>query len=237
MPPYMVLARKWRPNTFAGLVGQDHVARTLGNAVTSGRIPQALLFSGPRGVGKTSVARIFAKSLNCNTGITTEPCGECSACIEIAQGIHPDVLEMDGASNNSVNDVRNLIDHIKYVPTGGRYKIYLIDEVHMLSQGAFNALLKTLEEPPPHGVFVFATTELRKVPATIISRCQHFDFHLVATADIFAHLQKICAAEGFSLEEAALQVVAREARRQPARRFEPARSGNLLRRRGHRERR
>src|SRR5215472_1021957 len=173
---YTVLARRYRPQSFTDLVGQGPVARALSNALTSGRVAHAYLFTGARGVGKTSTARILAKALNCEKGPTNTPCGACSACVGIASGDDVDVLEIDGASNNGVDDIRELRSNVIYAPARSRYKIYIIDEVHMLSKGAFNALLKTLEEPPPHVKFIFATTEVEKVPITILSRCQRFDF-------------------------------------------------------------
>src|SRR5690349_14876819 len=192
---YEVFARKYRPQTFDDLVGQTHVSRTLKNAVAQNRLAHAYLFVGPRGVGKTSTARILAKSLNCIKGPTITPCGVCDNCREIAGGNSLDVIEIDGASNNSVEDVRELRDNVRYAPAKGRYKIYLIDEVHMLSSAAFNALLKTLEEPPPHAKFIFATTEIRKVPVTVLSRCQRFDLRRVDAALLVKHLEAIAAKE------------------------------------------
>src|SRR4029453_7020205 len=183
---YRVFARKYRPQTFEEIVGQEHITRTLQNAISSGRVAQAYLFVGPRGIGKTSTARILAKALNCAEGPTAIPCGKCDACREIAEGRSLDVLEIDGASNNGVENIRELRDNAAYAPARGPYKIYLIDEVHMLSAGAFNALLKTLEEPPAHVKFIFATTEAQKVPATIPSRCQRFDLRRIPTASISA---------------------------------------------------
>ncbi len=172
---YRVFARKYRPQRFAEIVGQGPIIQTLQNAITTGKLAQAYLFVGPRGVGKTSTARIFAKALNCYQGPTIDPCGTCAACLEIAEGRNLDVLEIDGASNNSVENIRTLRESAAFAPLRGPYKIYLIDEVHMLSTAAFNALLKTLEEPPAHVKFLFATTEAQKLPATITSRCQRFD--------------------------------------------------------------
>src|SRR6185295_15477135 len=169
---YQVIARKWRPQTFDDVVGQDHVVRTLKNAITRNRIAHAYLFVGPRGTGKTSTARIFAKALNCEKGPTPSPCGVCAACVSITNGSSMDVIEIDGASNNSVDQIRDLRDDVRYAPSQGKFKIYIIDEVHMLSNQAFNALLKTLEEPPEHVKFIFATTDVQKVLPTIISRCQ-----------------------------------------------------------------
>jgi DNA polymerase III subunit gamma/tau len=208
---YEVFARKYRPQTFDDLVGQAHVSRTLKNAVAQNRLAHAYLFVGPRGIGKTSTARILAKSLNCVKGPTVTPCGECDNCHEIAAGNSLDVIEIDGASNNSVEDVRQLRENVRYAPAKGRYKIYLIDEVHMLSPAAFNALLKTLEEPPEHVKFIFATTEPQKVLPTILSRCQRFDLHRIPANLIAKHLQFIAGKEKISLEPAAAHAIARGA--------------------------
>jgi DNA polymerase-3 subunit gamma/tau len=208
---YEVFARKYRPQTFDDLVGQAHVSRTLKNAVAQNRLAHAYLFVGPRGVGKTSTARILAKSLNCVKGPTVTPCGECDNCREIAAGNSLDVIEIDGASNNSVEDVRQLRENVRYAPAKGRYKIYLIDEVHMLSPAAFNALLKTLEEPPEHVKFIFATTEPQKVLPTILSRCQRFDLHRIPANLIAKHLQFIAGKEKITLEPAAAHAIARGA--------------------------
>jgi DNA polymerase III subunit gamma/tau len=208
---YEVFARKYRPQTFDDLVGQTHVSRTLKNAVAQNRLAHAYLFVGPRGIGKTSTARILAKSLNCAKGPTVTPCGECDNCREIAAGNSLDVIEIDGASNNSVEDVRQLRENVRYAPAKGRYKIYLIDEVHMLSSAAFNALLKTLEEPPPHVKFIFATTEPQKVLPTILSRCQRFDLHRIPANLIAQHLQFIAGKEKITLEPAAAHAIARGA--------------------------
>src|SRR6516225_9493959 len=208
---YEVFARKYRPQTFDDLVGQTHVSRTLKNAVAQNRLAHAYLFVGPRGVGKTSTARILAKSLNCIKGPTVTPCGMCDNCREIAGGNSLDVIEIDGASNNSVEDVRQLRENVRYAPAKGRYKIYLIDEVHMLSPAAFNALLKTLEEPPPHVKFIFATTEPQKVLPTIVSRCQRFDLHRIPAKLIADHLQFIAKKEKITLELAAAHAIARGA--------------------------
>jgi len=208
---YEVFARKYRPQTFDDLVGQNHVSRTLKNAVAQNRLAHAYLFVGPRGVGKTSTARILAKSLNCIKGPTITPCGVCDNCREIAGGNSLDVIEIDGASNNSVEDVRQLRENVRYAPAKGRYKIYLIDEVHMLSAAAFNALLKTLEEPPEHVKFIFATTEPQKVLATILSRCQRFDLHRIPANLIAQHLQFIAKKEKITLEPAAAHAIARGA--------------------------
>jgi DNA polymerase III subunit gamma/tau len=208
---YQVFARKYRPQTFDDLVGQGHVAQTLKNAVAQNRLAHAYLFVGPRGVGKTSTARILAKALNCIHGPTVTPCGVCDNCKEIAGGNSLDVIEIDGASNNSVEDVRELRDNVRYAPAKGKYKIYLIDEVHMLSSAAFNALLKTLEEPPAHVKFIFATTEPQKVLPTILSRCQRFDLHRIPTNLIADHLQFISGKEKITLEPAAAHAIARGA--------------------------
>ena len=208
---YEVFARKYRPQTFDDLVGQTHVSHTLKNAVAQNRLAHAYLFVGPRGVGKTSTARILAKSLNCVKGPTITPCGVCDNCREIAAGNSLDVIEIDGASNNSVEDVRQLRENVRYAPAKGRYKIYLIDEVHMLSSAAFNALLKTLEEPPEHVKFIFATTEPQKVLPTILSRCQRFDLHRIPANLIAEHLQMIAKKEKIKIEPAAAHSIARGA--------------------------
>ncbi len=206
---YLVLARKWRPQSFEDLVGQEHVSQTLANAIRTGRVHHAFLFTGARGVGKTSAARIFAKALNCETGITATPCNECSSCLEITAGQGVDVFEIDGASNTGVDDVRELRENIRYLPSRSRYKIFIIDEVHMLSINAFNALLKTLEEPPAHAKFIFATTEPHKIPVTILSRCQRFDFRKIALPRVTARLQEICDAEKIHISDRSLALVAR----------------------------
>ncbi|RMF42451.1 MAG: DNA polymerase III subunit gamma/tau [Deltaproteobacteria bacterium] len=206
---YLVLARKWRPQTFADLIGQEHVSQTLANAIRSGRVHHAFLFTGARGVGKTSAARIFAKALNCETGITAEPCNQCPSCLEIAEGNGTDVLEIDGASNTGVDDIRELRENIRYLPSKSRFKIFIIDEVHMLSVNAFNALLKTLEEPPAHAKFIFATTEPHKIPITILSRCQRFDFRKIGLVRVVERLRQIVDAEGIDISDAALTMVAR----------------------------
>jgi DNA polymerase III subunit gamma/tau len=208
---YQVFARKYRPQTFDDLVGQEHVTRTLKNAVEQNRLAHAYLFVGPRGIGKTSTARILAKALNCIHGPTVTPCGVCDSCKEIAGGNSLDVLEIDGASNNGVEQVRELRDNVRYAPVKGKYKIYVIDEVHMLTSQAFNALLKTLEEPPEHVKFIFATTEPQKVLPTILSRCQRFDLHRIPTNLIAQHLQFIAGREKITLEPAAAHVIARGA--------------------------
>ncbi|HJL17897.1 MAG TPA: DNA polymerase III subunit gamma/tau, partial [Sandaracinaceae bacterium LLY-WYZ-13_1] len=208
---YTVLARKYRPQTFADVVGQEHVTRTLSNAIRAERVAHAFLFTGVRGVGKTTSARILAKALNCEQGPTPEPCGECDACVDIAAGRDTDVLEMDGASNNSVEDVRRLQESIPYRPSRDRYKVVIVDEVHMLSTGAFNAFLKTLEEPPEHVKFIFATTEAHKVPVTIRSRCQRYDFRLIPQAVVSKAVREILEAEGVKADDDAVAIVSREA--------------------------
>ncbi len=209
--PYEVTATRKRPQTFDDLVGQEFVAATLRSSIAQGRIAHAYLFAGPRGVGKTSVARILAKALNCEKGPTEKPCGTCPACQEIAHSSSLDVIEIDGASNTSVNDVREIRDEVLFAPNSARHKIYIIDEVHMLSNSAFNALLKTIEEPPPYIVFIFATTEVHKVPATIRSRCQQYNFRLISTAEIKEKLREAAGELGVKSEERALTWIAKEA--------------------------
>ncbi len=208
---YQVLALKWRPAGFEQVVAQDHVTRTLQNAVASGRIANAYLFAGPRGVGKTTTARIFAKALNCKKGPTPTPCNECVNCVEIAAGRSLDVLEIDGASNRGIDEIRNLRENIRYAPNSSKFKIYIVDEVHMLTTEAFNALLKTLEEPPPHVKFIFATTEPHRVPATILSRCQRFDFKRIPIDQIIQQLKLICEHEKIQIDDESLLVIAKKA--------------------------
>jgi len=208
---YQVLARKWRPSGFDRLAGQAHVRRALVNALQDGRLHHAYLFTGTRGVGKTTIARILAKCLNCEQGVGAEPCGECAACHQIDQGRFVDLIEVDAASRTRVEDTRELLDNVQYAPSGGRYKIYLIDEVHMLSGHSFNALLKTLEEPPPHVKFLLATTEPQKVPVTVLSRCLQFNLRRIPTDTIVEHLQGIAAYEGIEAEGEALERLARAA--------------------------
>jgi DNA polymerase-3 subunit gamma/tau len=209
---YVVLARKYRPRRFEDVVGQDHISRTLQNAIRSGRVAHAYLFCGSRGVGKTTVARILAKALNCEKGPTPEPCGECEACRRIATGDDMDVLEIDGASTRGIDQVRELRQNARLVPAHSRFKVYYIDEVHMLTDPAFNALLKTLEEPPPHVKFIFSTTDPQKLPETVKSRCQRFDFRRVADADIVRLLEEVCRREDLQIEPQAAAAVARAAR-------------------------
>ncbi len=215
-PAYRVLARKYRPVDFDGLIGQDVLVRTLSNAIAAGRLAQAYVLTGVRGVGKTSTARILARAFNCigpdgNGGPTVKPCGVCEHCRAIAEDRHVDVVEMDAASNNSVDNIREIVEASRYRPSSARYKIYILDEVHMLSTAAFNALLKTLEEPPPHLKFIFATTEIRKVPVTVLSRCQRFDLRRVEAAELAAYFAQIAAQEGVEASPAALELVARAA--------------------------
>jgi len=210
---YQVLARTWRPKTFDEVVGQSTVTRTLRNALASGRIGHAFLLSGARGVGKTTTARILAKALNCSKGDgpTPDPCGECSSCVEIAAGTSLDVQEIDGATHNGVEQVRELRESARYNPARDRYKVWIIDEVHMLSTGAFNALLKTLEEPPPRVKFIFATTEYHKIPDTILSRCQQYDFRLIPSKELIVHLRKVADADGIKVSDEVLSRIARAA--------------------------
>ncbi|MES2637322.1 MAG: DNA polymerase III subunit gamma/tau [Pseudomonadota bacterium] len=208
---YLVLARKYRPRSFETLVGQPHVVRALTNALTQKRLHHAYLFTGTRGVGKTTIARILAKSLNCETGITATPCGVCNACTEIDRGRFVDLLEVDAASNTQVDAMRELLDNAQYAPTVGRFKVYIIDEVHMLSKSAFNAMLKTLEEPPAHVKFILATTDPQKVPVTVLSRCLQFNLRQMASITITEHLQNVLTQENISYESAAINLIARAA--------------------------
>src|SRR4051794_31889828 len=208
---YQALARKWRPKNFAELAGQEHVVRALSNALTRGRLHHAYLLTGTRGVGKTTIARILAKSLNCVTGVTATPCGVCAACTEVDAGRFVDLLELDAASNTGVDNMREILDNARYAPTAGRYKVYLIDEVHMLSKGAFNSMLKTLEEPPEHLKFVLATTDPQKVPVTVLSRCLQFNLKPLPAPQIAARLAHILDAESIAYDEPATQLVARGA--------------------------
>ena len=205
---YEVLARKWRPSNFSEMVGQEHVLRALTNALESGRLHHAYLFTGTRGVGKTTISRILAKCLNCEQGVTAQPCGKCSACREIAEGRFIDLVEVDAASRTKVDDTRELLDNVQYTPTSGRYKIYLIDEVHMLSKHSFNALLKTLEEPPPHVKFLFATTDYDKIPPTILSRCLQFNLKRIPVDSIAGHLGKVLESEAVEFDKQALDSLA-----------------------------
>ena len=208
---YLVLARKWRPKNFADTVGQEHVLRALINALDSGRLHHAYLFAGTRGVGKTTIARILAKALNCDKGVSAEPCGECSACVEIDDGRFVDLIEVDAASKTKVDDTRELLDNVQYAPARGRYKVYLIDEVHMLSKSSFNALLKTLEEPPPHVKFLLATTDPQKLPVTVLSRCLQFNLTRLTPRLIGDRLAHICEAESLPAETSALALISRAA--------------------------
>lgn len=209
---YQVLARKWRPRQFSELVGQQHVKTALANALTNSRLHHAYLFTGTRGVGKTTIARIFAKSLNCETGITATPCGVCSTCLEIDAGNFVDLMEIDAASRTKVEDTRDLLDNVQYAPSRGRFKVYLIDEVHMLSRHSFNALLKTLEEPPPHVKFLLATTDPQKLPITVLSRCLQFSLKALTVAQIEQHLAEVLTAEHIPFERSALALIAKAAR-------------------------
>jgi DNA polymerase-3 subunit gamma/tau len=207
---YEVLARRWRPQTLDDVAGQSHVTTTLANALESGKLPHALLFAGPRGIGKTSVARILAKALNCDRGPTPSPCGECTPCVEIAGSTSLDVQEIDAASHTGVDSVREIRDSIRYTAAPGKHRIFIIDEVHMLSQAAFNALLKTLEEPPPNSLFIFATTDPQKIPATVLSRVQRFDLKRLAAPDLLDLLRRICKSEKIECPETVLRALVRE---------------------------
>ncbi len=208
---YQVLARKWRPQKFDDVVGQGHITQTLQNAITTKRLAHAFLFSGPRGVGKTTTARILAKALNCVEGPTPLPCGKCDSCLETTAGNSVDVIEIDGASNRGIEHIRELREAVKYAPVGGRYKVYVIDEVHMLTNEAFNALLKTLEEPPPHVIFIFATTEPQKIPATIHSRCQRYSFKRISLSELTGRLRMVANAEHITISDQSLSLIARAA--------------------------
>jgi DNA polymerase-3 subunit gamma/tau len=210
MSEYLVTARKWRPMRFEDVAAQEHITTTLRNAIAAGRLAHAYLFSGPRGVGKTTTARILARAVNCLHPTDSNPDNSCSICREILEGRSFDVLEIDGASNRGVDEIRNLRESVRYAPSQGKYRVYIIDEVHMLTKEAFNALLKTLEEPPAHVLFIFATTEIHKVPATILSRCQRFDFRRIATGEIAANLRAIAAGEQVTLDEESLMMIARK---------------------------
>src|SRR5215472_2797182 len=209
---YQVLARKWRPRNFESLVGQEHVVRALRHALDEKRLHHAYLFSGTRGVGKTTLARILAKCLNCETGISSHPCGKCSACVEIDSGRYVDLLEVDAATNTKVDEMRQLLENAVYAPTRGRFKVYVIDEVHMLSTSAFNAMLKTLEEPPEHVKFILATTDPQKIPVTVLSRCLQFNLKQMPPGAIAAHLTGILDAEGISADQEAVGLLAQAAR-------------------------
>jgi len=207
---YLVLARKWRPKVFDDVIGQEHIIQTLKNAISTGRTAHAFIFSGPRGVGKTSTARIVAKALNCKDGPTNLPCSECTNCQEISEGNSLDVIEIDAASHTGVKDIREIIENVKYLPSSGKTKIYIIDEAHMLSQSAFNALLKTLEEPPPHVLFILATTEVQKIPVTILSRCQRYDFKKVSTDEIKDRIKLVTSTENITIHEETIYSIAQE---------------------------
>src|ERR1700744_5492571 len=208
---YIVLARKWRPKRFQEMVGQEHVLKALANSLDSGKIHHAFLFTGTRGVGKTTVARILAKSLNCETGVSSYPCGKCAACREIDEGRFVDLIEVDAAARTKVDDTRELLDNVQYAPTRGRYKVYLIDEGHMLSTNSFNALLKTLEEPPPRVKFLLATTDPQKLPPTVLSRCLQFNLKRLPVALIAGRLQQVLELEGIAFEAAGLRLLAQAA--------------------------
>lgn len=208
---YVALYREWRPRTFAEIVGQEHISRTLQNAIKNDRIAHAYLFCGPRGTGKTTSAKVFAKALNCLNPVDTEPCNECENCIRVNEGTSMDVMEIDAASNRGIDEIRDLREKVKFAPTEGKYRVYIIDEVHMLTTEAFNALLKTLEEPPGHVIFILATTEPHKIPVTVLSRCQRFDFRSIGIQDIVGRLSKVVAELGIETDEEALNLIARAA--------------------------
>ena len=208
---YQVLARKWRPKSFAEMVGQEHVVRALSNALDQNRLHHAYLLTGTRGVGKTTLGRIIAKCLNCETGLTSKPCGVCAACTEIDRGRFVDMIELDAASNTGIDNMREVLDNATYAPTSGRFKVYLIDEVHMLSKAAFNSMLKTLEEPPPHVKFILATTDPQKIPVTVLSRCLHFNLKQMSQAAIVGHLENVLKDEGVNFDSAALRLLSRAA--------------------------
>src|SRR6188768_3059904 len=208
---YQVLARKWRPRGFESLVGQEHVVRALRHALEQKRLHHAYLFTGTRGVGKTTLARILAKCLNCETGVTPQPCGKCSACLEIDAGRFVDLLEVDAATNTKVDEMRQLLETAQYAPTRGRFKVYVIDEVHMLSKSAFNAMLKTLEEPPEHLKFILATTDPQKIPVTVLSRCLQFNLKQMPAGHIVSHLENILQQESIAFESQALRLLSRAA--------------------------
>jgi DNA polymerase-3 subunit gamma/tau len=208
---YTVLARKWRPRQFNEMIGQEHVLRALVNSLDNDRLHHAYLFTGTRGVGKTTVARVLAKALNCEIGITSQPCGQCRACVEIDQGRFVDLIEVDAASRTKVDDTRELLDNVQYAPTAGRFKVYLIDEVHMLTMHSFNALLKTLEEPPPHVKFLLATTDPQKLPVTVLSRCLQFNLKRLTPTALVAHLHRLCGEEGVETDDRALELIAHAA--------------------------
>ena len=206
---YTALYRKFRPDTFLDVKGQDHIVTTLKNQIKANRIGHAYLFTGTRGTGKTTVAKIFAKTVNCETPTEDGPCGECQICRAIAAGASMNVIEIDAASNNGVDNIREIVDEVSYSPAQGKYKVYIIDEVHMLSIGAFNALLKTLEEPPSYVIFILATTEVHKLPITILSRCQRYDFKRISIETIASRMQELTVAEGVAVEERALKYIAK----------------------------